>query len=75
MASITRTLATDTLANGNDIDLVLTTAPDDVNYWSAKWYWLVQVITPKGKYVKSEIYTEASEAHLCYNQLVNVYHE
>ena len=52
MASITRTLATDTLANGNDIDLVLTTAPDDVNYWSAKWYWLVQVITPKGKYVK-----------------------
>ena len=48
MASITRTLATDTLANGNDIDLVLTTAPDDVNYWSAKWYWLVQVITPKG---------------------------
>jgi hypothetical protein len=75
MASITRTLATDTLVNGNDIDLVITTAPDDVNYWSAKWYWLVQVITPKGKYVKSDIYTEASEAYTSYNQLVDVYSE
>ena len=30
MITTTHTLATDTLANGNDIDLVRTTAPDDV---------------------------------------------
>jgi carbohydrate-selective porin OprB len=69
--SVTQTLATDTLANGNDIDLVRTTAPDDINYWDAEWYWLVQIITPKGEYTKSYIYTDPSEAYLCYSRYTN----
>ena len=66
--SVTQTLATDTLANGDEIDLVRTTAPDDMNDWNAEWYWLVQIITPKGEYTKSYIYTDASKAYLCYNK-------
>ncbi len=68
MITTTHTLATDTLANGNDIDLVRTTAPNDMNYWNAEWYWLVQIITPKGEYIKSDMYTNASDAYLCYNK-------
>lgn len=70
MITTTHTLATDTLANGNDIDLVKTTAPDDMNYWNAEWYWLVQIITPKGEYIKSDIHTNASDANMCYTRYV-----
>ena len=70
MFTVTRTRATDTLANGNEIDLVETTAPDDTHDWPEDWYWLVQVITPKGEYVQNHTYTDRDAATAKYAEIL-----